>query len=135
MAISDGLVALLLNNAGVTALTSCILPVGSVKGIVDPCIIYHIGTGVSTYTAKGDAGLPMVRFQFDCYSSKNRQTAMAVATAVRNALKSVIGQTLSDGTYVYACMCDPAIDLPFVAQGTQSAEFRVMVQVEVTYLG
>jgi Protein of unknown function (DUF3168) len=128
---------LLYQNTALTTLigsANSIRPVGQVKGVADPFVVYHIATGVPTYSAAGDTGKQMVRVQFDAYS-QSRATAMAVAVALRNALKNVINQTLPDGTYCYACVCDPPVDLTIIQQGTGSIETRVMVEVEVHYLG
>lgn len=132
-----GIVSLLNANSPLTTLlgnTTSIVPVGQSKGVSSPFVIYHISSGVPTYSAKGDTGLQMVRFQFDCYSSKNHLEAWNVAVALRTAIKNVINQTLSDGTFVYACVASPPVDLTMVAQGTTSIDFRVMVEVEVTFL-
>lgn len=137
MAVSDGIYYLLTNNAGVSAITTTIQPAGGVKPTTFPCVIYHIGTATATYSAKGDTGLPMSRFQFDCYSTVSRQEAMTLALAIRDALKNVVDQTLHDGTHVYVCKCDPPVDLTMIAAGQSGTgtDFRVMVEVEVWYLG
>ena len=131
-----GIVSLLNSNTGLTNLigSNSIVPVGQVKGVSSPFVVYHISSGDPTYSAKGDTELQMIRFQFDCYSSKNHLEAWNVAVALRTAIKNTINQTLTDGTFVYACVASPPVDLTMVAEGTASIDFRVMVEVEVHFL-
>lgn len=136
--ITDGIVALLKADATLSALTTRLAPVGAANGLKSPFVIYHIGTATPQYDSQGDSGYQCARFQFDCYSGTSYTEARTVAVALRNVLKNVKNTTLSDAnsTFVQAMFADPPVDLTFVPQGgTQSIEYRVMVQVEVHFQG
>jgi hypothetical protein len=134
--IQDGITILLKANAGVSALTTSIIPVGVSQGTVSPCIVYHIGTELDTVDVKGSTGYRCARFQFDCYSAKSYTEAKAVARAVRLALQNLQNTPLTDAdtTFVQGCMVDMESDMPFVPEGLDSIEYRVMVQVSVWFL-
>lgn len=133
MAVQDGIITLLKADPTLSALTTAIVPVGMVKGISSPCIVYHIGTQLDTLDTSGSTGYRVARFQFDAYSASSYTEAKSVAKAIRGVLQNYRNSALSDGTFVQACAIDMESDLPFVAQSVQSIEFRTMVQVSVFY--
>jgi hypothetical protein len=132
--ITDGIVSLLKSDPTLSALTTEIRPVGMVKGMKSPAIVYHIGTALPQYDAAGDSGYMMARLQFDSYSSLSYTEARNVAKALRDVLKNLKNTTLTDGTFVRASFANPPIDMPFVAEGVQTIEYRVMVEVAIHYL-
>ena len=134
--ITDGIVGYLKSNEALSAIMTAIVPVGMVKGIKSPCVVYHIGTAVGQFTTSGATPWQIARFQFDAYSATSYTEARAVAVALRNALKTLINVTLADTdeTYVYGVFPDPPVDMPYEAQGIQNVEYRVMVQCEVHFL-
>jgi len=133
--ITDGIVQLLLADPTLSGMTSCIVPVGKVKGVKSPGIVYHIGTTLDTKDAQGSTGYRLARFQFDSYSSLSYTEAKALARAVRGVLENFRGETLSDpdSTFVQGCLVDFETDMPFVPEGLVTIEYRVMVQVSVWY--
>jgi uncharacterized protein DUF3168 len=131
--IQDGIITLLKADPTLSALTTAIVPVGMVKGITSPCIVYHIGTTHDTIDTTGSTAFRQARFQFDAYSAASYKEAKSVAYALRHVLQNYQNSTLADGTFLLACMIDMESDMPFVPQGVQTIEFRVMVQVSVFY--
>jgi hypothetical protein len=132
--ITDGLIMYLKTNDTLSSID--IVPVGAVKGVKSPCIVYHIGTAVPLYASRGDTGWQIARFQFDVYSATSYTEARTIATTVRDTLNSLIGGTLADSesTFVYGVFSDPPVDMPYEAKGLQSIEYRVMVQADVHFL-
>lgn len=131
--LTDGLIRRLKADPTLSALTMEIVPVGIVKGIKSPCIVYQIGTVLDTREATGSSGYRLARCQFDCYSASSYAESKNVAKAVRGIFKSFHDQTLLDGTYVQAALIDFESDEPFVPTGVQAIEFRTLVQVSVWY--
>lgn len=133
--ITDGVVILMKADPTLSALTTEIVPVGIIKGVKSPCIVYHVGTNLDTIDMQGSTGYRMARFQFDCYSGSSYTEAKTVAKAVRGVFQNFNNTTLADSnsTFVQAALISQESDMPFVAQGNQAIEFRVMVEVSVFY--
>jgi hypothetical protein len=133
--ITEGIVTLLRADTALSALTGEIVPVGMVKGLKSPYIVYHIGTALDTKDTEGSTGYRLARFQFDCYSGTSATEARKVAKAVRAVLQNFKNQTLSDAdnTFVQACLIDFETDPPFVPTAMKTIDFRVLVQVSVFY--
>ena len=133
--ITEGIVIKLKADTTLAALTTEIVPVGIVKGLKSPCIVYHVGTNPDLNDAQGATGYRLARFQFDCYSGSNYTEAKKVAKALRGALGTFKDTTLTDAdsTFVQGCLIDFESDMPFVPTATKTIEFRTMVQVSVWY--
>ena len=138
MGITSGIVQYLLANSAVVAAlgtspNTSIVPVGLVKGIISPYIVYHIGTTLDTNDALGATGYRLARVQFDCYSTLSYTEAKALAKAVRGVFQNLQNTTLSDGTFVQGCLISQESDMPWVPEGISTVEYRVMVEVTVFY--
>jgi hypothetical protein len=133
--IQEGINQLLKADPTLSALTTQIVPVGVVKGVTSPYIVYHIGTALDTLDTQGSTGYRLARFQFDAYSTLSYAEAKAVVKAIRGVLQNFQNTALSDSdsTFVQGCLIDMESDMPFVPQGVASIEYRVMVQVSVFY--
>jgi hypothetical protein len=132
--ITDGLITYLKSTDALSPID--IVPVGAIKGVRSPCVVYHIGTAVPLYTSRGDTGWQIARFQFDVYSGTSYTEARRVATSLRDALNQAIGTILDDSesTFVYGVFSDPPVDMPYESKGTPTIEYRVMVQSDVHFL-
>lgn len=111
------------------------MPIGQVKGIISPAIVYHVGTALDTKDTQGSTGFRLARFQFDVYSQKSYTEAKTVAKALRGVLQHFKNTTLtdSDNTFVQGCLIDFESDGTFVATGTKDIEYRTLIQVSIWY--
>jgi hypothetical protein len=132
--ITDGIITYLkaFNNLSPIQIS----PVGSVKNLKSPFVIYHVATAQALYSSQGDTGLQLARFQFDVYSATSYTEARTVATTLRDALNTLMNTTLDDpeSTFVYAAFSDPPVDLSEIPKGNQTVEYRVMVQSDIHFL-
>jgi hypothetical protein len=125
----------LLADPTFSALTASVVPVGNIKGIVSPFVVYHIGTQLDTADVGGSTGYRTARVQYDCYSSLSYAEAKAVAKAVRGVWEHFQSATLPDAdtTFVQGCLISQESDLSEIPTGSSSVEYRVMVEVTALY--
>jgi hypothetical protein len=137
MALQDGMVLALQANSTYKALvsTNSTVPVGAVKNVSYPMVVYHQGTIQDLITTAGSTGNRTARVQFDAYSAKSYTEAKAIAKAIRGVFQNLNNVTLTDSssTFVQAFFVTQESDLTFIAQGQLTVEFRVMVEIEVLY--
>jgi hypothetical protein len=138
MALQDGMVLKLQADTTYQSLVATLstVPVGAVNKQVYPLVVYHQGTIVDLLDVNGSTGNRTARVQFDVYSALSYTEAKAVAKAIRNVFKNLNNVTLSDAdsTFVQSFYITQESDLTMIPQGTLTIEYRVMVEVEATYL-
>jgi hypothetical protein len=94
------LVAFLLNQPALTALTSRIQPIPAPPDLtLYPLITYQGASDVEGYTLQGSEGITTERIVFDCLAG-SYGSARAIALALKSILSGFTG-TFSDGTRVY----------------------------------
>jgi Protein of unknown function (DUF3168) len=136
--LQDGMVLTLQANSAYNSLVNVTstVPVGAVKGLTYPIVVYHQGTIVDLLDTNGSTGNRTARVQFDVYSAKSYTEAKSVAKAIRGVFNNLNNVVLpdTDETFVQAFYITQESDLTMVPQGTLTVEYRVMVEVEALYV-
>ena len=138
MALQDGMVLKLQADATYSSLvaSASTVPVGAIKNVSYPIVVYHQGTILDLPDTHGSTGTRTARVQFDAYSAKSYTEAKAIIKSIRNVFQHYQNSTLPDAsaTFVQACFISNESDLTMIPQGVLTVEYRVMVEVEVTYV-
>lgn len=138
MALQDGMVLTLQADPTYSSLvnSTSTVPVGAVKNLTYPIVVYHQGTIVDLLDVNGSTGNRTARVQFDAYSAKSYTEAKSIAKAIRNVFQNLNNVRLpdSDSTLVQAFYITQESDLTMVPQGVLTVEYRIMVEVEVLYV-
>jgi uncharacterized protein DUF3168 len=135
--LQDGMVLALQANSTYNSLvaTNGTVPVGAVKNVSYPMVVYHQGTVVDLLDVNGSTGNRTARVQFDAYSAKSYTEAKAIAKAIRGVFQNLNNVTLSDSssTFVQAFYITQESDLTMIPQGALTIEYRVMVEITALY--
>jgi formylmethanofuran dehydrogenase subunit A len=137
MALQDGMVLALQANTAYNTLvaTNSTVPVGAVKNVSYPMVVYHQGTIQDLADTKGSTGYRTARVQFDAYSAKSYTEAKAIAKAIRGVFQNNNNVTLTDSssTFVQSFFVTQESDLTMIPQGALTVEYRVMVEITASY--
>ena len=138
MSLQEGMVLKLQADSTYSSLVDTLstVPVGAVKNKVYPLVVYHQGTVLDELDVNGSTGWRTARVQFDSYSAVSYTEAKAIAKAIRNVFQNYQNSALPDSssTFVQACLIQNETDLTMIPQGALTVEYRVMVEVEVSYI-
>jgi hypothetical protein len=136
--LSDGIVLTLQDDATYSSLVAAksTVPVGMVKNVVYPLVVYHLHDVTDVLDFNGSTGNRRAMVQLDCYSAKSMLEARTVSKAVREVFQNFNNVTLpdADATFVQAVYITNESDQTMIPQGIQTVEYRILVELEVFYL-
>jgi Protein of unknown function (DUF3168) len=86
----EAIIARLIADAGVSAITTRVHPGSVPQGAALPAIVFNLIDGAPTYTDDGETGLASSRVQIDCWAASYPQ-AKRLARAVKASLSAFVG--------------------------------------------